>query len=155
MDDRQMLNSPCVHLAAGGVSAMKPEGLVHLAAPSGQVASPASEVSARPVAWAAPTEQETPLRDLDEDGYPTEELLERVKKWPYDKGHAGLMALVRANWNWADMMFSQDGNKYALSTGGWSGNEDLISALQENTFFWVCCWESSRRGGHYEFEVAE
>jgi hypothetical protein len=77
-----------------------------------------------------------------------------VKTWPYDKGHAGLLELVRANWQWENY-FHQDGNKYALSTGGWSGNEDLIGALQENTLFWACCWESSCRGGHYEFEVAE
>jgi hypothetical protein len=136
------------------MTASEKTGSVHLAAPGGQVASPASEETPCPVACAAPTEQEPPLRDLDEDGYPTEELLERVKTWPYDKGYAGLMELVRANWQWENY-FQQDGNKYALSTGGWSGNEDLIGALQENTLFWVCCWESSRRGGHYEFEVAE
>ena len=92
-------------------------------------------------------------RDLDEDGYPTDELLERVRKWPYDQGFEGLLELVQANWNW-DNYFQKDGNKYVLCTGGWSGNEDLIGALMENHLFWACCWESSQRGGRYEFEVS-
>lgn len=96
---------------------------------------------------------ESTLRDLDDDGYPTAELLERVSKWPYKEGFTGLMELVEANWNWPTY-FQQDGNKYVLATGGWSGNEDLIGALQENTMFWVTCWKSSSRGGRYEFELA-
>lgn len=95
------------------------------------------------------------LLDLDDDGYPTEALLSKVRLWPWQQGFAPLLDLVKANWNWGEQMFTNDGNRYAVSTGGWSGNEDLIEALQNNTMFWALCWVSSRRGGHYEFEVKE
>ena len=42
-----------------------------------------------------------------------------------------------------------------VSTGGWSGHEDVISALRDNLMFWMLSWVSSTRGGHYVFETRE
>jgi hypothetical protein len=95
------------------------------------------------------------MDELDEDGYPTEELLETIRNWPWQQGFNGLMELVKRNWNWSDMMFCKEEDTYSISTGGWSGNESLVHAMQENQMFWGLCWVSSRRGGHYEFEVPE
>ena len=39
-----------------------------------------------------------------------------------------------------------------LSTGGWSGNEDIMVALKSNKWFHCFYWVQSRRGGHYIFE---
>lgn len=39
-----------------------------------------------------------------------------------------------------------------LATGGWSGNEEMISALQ-HSFFWFSYWEMSKRGGAFTFHV--
>ena len=44
--------------------------------------------------------------------------------------------------------------KVYITTDGWSGNEDIIRALRENTYlFWSVYWEKSERGGVYTFKV--
>jgi hypothetical protein len=101
---------------------------------------------------------------LDDDGYPTEAALERIKAWPAESHteHLKLMEFVKsiwwaADWGWServvDRATSFESVVFAVSTGGWSGNEDIMGALQDNRLFWFFCWLSSRRGGHYEFTV--
>lgn len=42
---------------------------------------------------------------------------------------------------------------FELHTGGWSGNEEIIKALQDNKLFWLMWWQKTERGGHYTFEI--
>jgi hypothetical protein len=103
----------------------------------------------------APVEEEPFLAD---DGYPSEAELERVREWPIitPLDMAGLLAYVGARWRDAargGWRVAGDPPVYRLATGGWSGNEELIGALQENRLFWVTCWWSSHRGGAYEFRI--
>jgi hypothetical protein len=108
---------------------------------------------------------------MDKDGYPTPEELESIKSWPSGYGptgsnaHRDLMSYIEERWRWADAGYwtedvaecsgnlDLDGKTYSISTGGWSGNESIIAAMQGNHMFWMTCWWSSRHGGHYEFEV--
>lgn len=92
------------------------------------------------------------LRD-DETGYPTEEFLEAVKNWPHSDS-TGLMDEIKRAWMYSHY-FRRRGRTYRLSTGGWSGNESIIAAMQSNQIFWGFCWVQSKRGGHYIFEVPE
>ncbi|MFC8797308.1 hypothetical protein ACFT2C_06220 [Promicromonospora sp. NPDC057138] len=41
-----------------------------------------------------------------------------------------------------------------LATGGWSGNESVISTVQD-TMFHLMFWYSSTRGGLYEYRVPD
>lgn len=82
--------------------------------------------------------------------YPTEEELKKIQEWPVEDFH-GLMAFVKSLWAFDSWGWSQEGDLYRISTGGWSGNEDIIGALQENTIFWLFYWQQSARGGHYIF----
>ena len=56
---------------------------------------------------------------------------------------------------WAYNGVEQQGQELHMSTAGWSGNEDLIEALQSNNLFWTLCWQQSRRGGHYIFNLSQ
>lgn len=87
--------------------------------------------------------------------YPTEEQLEEIEN--YAGSVTGLWALVEAAWSQAYGKYERntDGNGstvHTLATGGWSGNEDVISAL-ERTMARALFWDSSRRGGHHEYVV--
>ncbi len=103
------------------------------------------------------------ILDLDEDGYPTEEMLQAIREWKGD--YAELLAQVRLAWRYADCgywsensydwMDIERGSEYHASTAGWSGNESLIEALEGNRIFWAMCWYSSTRGGHHVFRIRQ
>lgn len=89
---------------------------------------------------------------MDADGYPEESELKQIAEWSW-QDIGGLLAFVQPRWSYPDRWW-REGDVLHLSTGGWSGNEDLVRAMQQNAGFWHMCWVSSRRGGHYEFDVS-
>ena len=96
---------------------------------------------------------------MDDDGYPTEELCSFIESFDYRQGWVNLMDIIMKCWSYPhpySNSYKEDGFiVYELSTGGWSGNEDLIGSLQDNHLFWLMNWHSSRRGGHYVFKVKD
>ena len=91
---------------------------------------------------------------FDNAGYPTEETLEAIANWP-SEDMVSLFQFIKEAWKYDDMCWRQEGRTISASTVGWSGNEELISALRDNTIVWMICWQSSKRGGHYVFEIPE
>jgi hypothetical protein len=102
----------------------------------------------------------------DRDGYPTEAEVERVKAWEVRNARdaAALLRYLRTIWWNADWGFPEEASEvkdilghpalqWSISTGGWSGNEELVGAMQVNQMFWMVAWFSSRRGGHYQFQL--
>lgn len=95
---------------------------------------------------------------LGEDGYPTDVELDRIKGWDGITQADGiaLMDYVRARWQYAKIGYwteieDRDGSRfYEIHTGGWSGNEDLASALQDS-LLGLMALQSYHRGGHYLF----
>ena len=92
-----------------------------------------------------------PEPTFDKDGYPTESTLDLIRQWSFGDLR-GLAEFVCEAWQYDDYA-NIDGDKMELHTGGWSGNESLIEALQDNTMFWMRCWMKSERGGHFWFEL--
>jgi hypothetical protein len=108
---------------------------------------------------------------LDQDGYPTEGALNIIRNWwvgpdgEFDntKTFSELMDFIKSVW-WApdygwhetkephELWSEKIMNRWYISTGGWSGNEDIINAMQDTGFLWSLNWVQSRRGGHYIFE---
>jgi hypothetical protein len=92
---------------------------------------------------------------LDDDGYPTDEFLEKIKTWDYKDGFDELLEFAMEGHIYPNYWSREkiDGKSvWKISTGGWSGNESIIQALKQNAIFWMVCWVQSRRGGHYIFE---
>lgn len=95
---------------------------------------------------------------LGNSPYPSKKELNRIKNWPYTD-LLGLFKYIEERWMYPEYWDIRDdlSDKIVLvtcSTGGWSGNEDLIGALQQNTMAWALTWQESRRGGHYKFEMS-
>ncbi len=82
---------------------------------------------------------------------PTSPELARIREWPHSD-FAGWMKYIAEIWAYPDHITNKDG-VWHVSTGGWSGHEDIIEAMQANNTLWLLHWYSSRRGGHYQFRT--
>ena len=100
---------------------------------------------------------------LDEDGYPTDAALDRITNWDYNDPKGWFVFIKNiwflCPWGWKEGSFkynewdTSDRYLYRISTAGWSGNEDIIRAMQKHNILWDDAWLESRRGGHYIFEL--
>jgi len=101
---------------------------------------------------------------MDSDGYPDEQDLGRIVAFDSLHDPVGFVKLVRPLWSYPDRFVFTEGKsqtlgrpvwKLYLSTGGWSGNESLVDAMQEagGGLWWFAFWLRSERGGHYWFEI--
>ena len=93
---------------------------------------------------------------MDEYDYLTEDELNKISSCiliDNPKQFIDLMDYIKSKWRYADCGYwKEKGDKYCISTAGWSGNEDIVYALKLNVMFWSLCWVQSRRGGHYIFQ---
>ena len=98
------------------------------------------------------------------EGYPTEEALERIRTWDPADGN-GLLDWIRDHcFNWPERQIWDDTDDFfdlddpvpvrCMSTGGWSGNEDVIHAMQQNRIWWSLYWVQSHVGGHHKFKLS-
>jgi hypothetical protein len=103
---------------------------------------------------------------FDKDGYPTDETLAVIRCWSYEEGFWTLMEFVKEAWSdygWLENCPSKiepifkgeedDGRYWCGATGGWSGNESILAALEHNVMFSALCWNASVRGGYHEYHI--
>ena len=97
-----------------------------------------------------------PATQIDQDGYPTDQYLDWIKSYDITQESAfDLLMDVLDNW-WMSygvkiQRLYRGERKVHMSTGGWSGNEDMIQALRSNTLFWPFHFYNHRAGGHFTF----
>jgi len=100
---------------------------------------------------------------LDADGYPTLNALMLIETWHWSDPK-GWFEFIKSIWWMPDVVFFieeyddiRDSKvyRYNISTGGWSGNESIITAMEQTDMLWGLNWVQSRRGGHYIFELKE
>lgn len=92
---------------------------------------------------------------IDEDGYPTDEALDRISAFT---GTAEEMAAYVQSLMYNGQAAVEDfvdvighpGKRLSLITGGWSGCESVVGALH-GTMFHIMGWESSFRGGRHTY----
>src|SRR3990172_6948334 len=94
--------------------------------------------------------------------YHTEKELKEIQNWNVKDAH-NLIDRLRDMWEYKNYFIESWGLDHIhkerpvlmleLHTGGWSGNEDVIEALQKNKIFWMMWWWKEERGGHYYFDV--
>ena len=53
----------------------------------------------------------------------------------------------------ADQIQTYGSRRWTFITGGWSGNDDIIAALDKIQLFNMLYWFSSERGGKHVYEV--
>lgn len=108
-----------------------------------------------------------PTPEYDKSGYPTYKTCLKLTKWPCEDA-LGALKFMQACWNWDDhvtnelkpeeaaIVHADDGDLYfRFATGGWSGNEELISAFEKNRVCWAFTWCASTRGGLHIFRVTK
>lgn len=85
--------------------------------------------------------------------YPREAEIEAIAAWDTTtvQQDKKLWAYIKVLWWMPGWGWRETRRRIRLSTGGWSGNEDLIEAMKRNWTFWPAHWVSTRRGGHYVF----
>ena len=102
---------------------------------------------------------------LGSDGYPHVIEIARIRNWPFES-MADLRALMDyvhdrwkyADWGWDEVDVTDDefvfrGREYRVSTYGWSGNEDIVAALESNLMWAMLVPWTWRRGGHYVWRI--
>jgi hypothetical protein len=86
--------------------------------------------------------------------YPSEAFLKWIKSYDVLKdGPCDLIRAIKAEWQYSDYIRWYPKTKtLKISTGGWSGHEEILQALCENFVFWGF-WVASLRGGHFTFRL--
>jgi len=96
------------------------------------------------------------VKIMTSDGYPEEHELKYIREYDLVKNNPGdLLEYIKAIWRWEDYFVIKETGKglwVEIHTGGWSGHEEMIGALQETLFFSLF-WKMSKAGGHHYFRV--
>jgi len=101
------------------------------------------------------------METLDSKGYPTDEFLKFIRDYT-DETMAimDFLDILADGWHFGDWGFKLKRKyngirKLELHTGGWSGNEDIISAIRSNIYLthFRMRYVKWLTGGHFYFKI--
>lgn len=96
---------------------------------------------------------------IDDEGQPSEQFLDWIKNYDIVKnGVDNLLSVIFENWMYKDQAYKykriyKGFRILELHTIGWSSNEAIIDALEQNNIFFLAYWFKSEKGGHYYFKI--
>ncbi|MFA5397792.1 MAG: hypothetical protein WC346_17415 [Methanogenium sp.] len=94
---------------------------------------------------------------MNNNVYPTNEELKNIENWDNDwRALVEYVAEIMPHYGTVKITGKRK-VKVFIATGGWSGCEDIIKALEkaDSGMFWFCCWQKSERGGAFWFKLPE
>jgi len=100
------------------------------------------------------------MSEMMPDGYPTDDVLTRIREWPTNDLN-GCLDFVHDLWHYggpwcstdisnveSELLHARPIDRYLrCATGGWSGNEEIVAAMDGNAMLRVMCWRLSAAGG--------
>ena len=88
----------------------------------------------------------------ERDEYPSNEDLQKLRDWDMHDPR-GWLEYAQSLWWMPDWGWSE--LEGIVSTGGWSGNEEIIDAMMEaqQGLLWHQVWQMTKRGGHYMLKL--
>ena len=93
---------------------------------------------------------------MTNDGYPEEHELKYIRGYDLVKNDPRiLLEYMKDKWRWEEYFVIKETGRglwVEIHTGGWSGHEEMITALGETLFFSLF-WTMSKAGGHHYFRV--
>src|SRR3990167_7434431 len=79
---------------------------------------------------------------FDKAGYPTQETLQIIREWPIEGNADALLLFVRDAWYDSGRAKNVRPGIWTFTTGGWSGNEELLRALYQSPAWISLSWGS-------------
>jgi len=99
--------------------------------------------------------------EIDNDGYPTDEALEAIKKVEFKDAAQWLIdfGALKLPYSNTKILYRDDDiygpcNIIWFATGGWSGNESIMDAVLSNFAFHHLYWRW-QSGGLHQFRIPE
>ena len=74
--------------------------------------------------------------------YPTDEQLNKRREWENIEDITELLKYIKDLWNTHYGRCGEGNGFFVFATGGWSGNEALLNALEKSDIWPFICWDS-------------
>ncbi len=98
---------------------------------------------------------------FDADGYPSDETIKSIEKWPVED-FKNCLNFAEKVYHKGYGVWDRQNGYIKIATGGWSGNEDIVHALNKqlywNVLFIACTsggtWYIKDPENYYDYDIS-